>query len=248
MKIQLLKDLVYPHKENLTTVKQWDGYAKEHGLPSSQVLIYNFGTWTEVKKSFSLSKVRRSSYTTDELKKIALEHKEHFCSLLKWDVYARKHGYPVSATYIKAFGSWSNSKKQIGITPEIKKSDTYSKEDIKSILKQHANNYLNRRQWDEYAKENKLPTYKTLKKHFEYDEILEIVNKKKTFNLTKEDLIQIAKDHKDKFVYASVTQWSNYAADKELPSSHKFINMFGSWRKAKNKVILSLDPEEIPKK
>ncbi|QCJ45503.1 hypothetical protein FAY30_26555 (plasmid) [Bacillus sp. S3] len=234
-----IKKLIRPHKNKLTTAKEWDVYAKEHELPSSFNLIYIFGSWNETKKTFNLSG-QKASYTFAELKQIATEHKEYMRSKPTWDQYSKEKGLPASATFIKAFGKWSELKQFIGLSGEKRKSDIYSKEHIKSILNEHAAEYQSRQQWDVYAKENKLPTYKTIKKHFTYDEILEIVGKKKTFNFTKSDLIKIALEHKDIFLKASMTVWDEYASEQRLPSSHTFFSSFGSWRIAKHEVHLKM--------
>lgn len=234
-----VKKIIRPHKKNLTTAKEWDVYAKEHKLPSSFNLIYIFGSWNETKKAFNLSG-QKASYTFDELKQIATKHMEYMKSKTVWDQYSKENGLPASATFIKAFGKWSELKNYIGLTSEKRKSDLYSKEQIKSILTEHATQYVNRQQWDIYAKEHKLPTYKTIKKHFDYDEILVIVGKPKTINFTKKDLLKIALEHKDVFLKSSMTTWDGYASKHKLPSSHTFFSGFGSWRNAKNEVHLKI--------
>lgn len=227
-----IKLLLKPHKNHLTTAKEWDVYAKEHKLPSSFNLIYIFGSWNETKKAFNLSG-QKASYTIDELKEIAIKNKEFMKSKGTWDQYSKEKGLPASATFIKAFGKWSELKNFIGLGGEKRKSDLYSKEQIHRILKEHAAHYVNRKQWDLYAKEHRLPTYKTIKKHFDYDEILEIVGRPKSTNFTHNELIQIAVKHKEVFLNSSMTAWDEYASENKLPSSHTFFSNFGSWRKAK---------------
>jgi hypothetical protein len=237
MGIEELIKLLQPHKEKLTTVKEWDVYAKEYRLPSSFNLIYQFESWTNVKKALGLT-AKKASYSLEELQNIAKKHKKFMQSKQQWDKYSKENGLPASATFIKAYGKWSTLKEQIGLGNEKRKRDLYSKDDIKMILKKHAEHYLNRKQWDEYAKEKKLPTYKTIKKHFEYDEILQIVGKSKNIHLTKEDLIQIALQHTDIFLTSSMSKWDLYAKEQKLPSSYAFFNHFGSWQRAKYEIRL----------
>lgn len=239
MGIDELKELIQPHKEMVTTVKEWDVYAKKHGLPSSTKLIYQFKSWTNVKNELGLV-AKKASYTLEELEQIAKTHKNYMQSKPMWDKYSKENGLPASATFINAYKKWSNLKEQIGLGNIKIKRESYRKDDIKTILKEHAGQYLNREQWDEYAKEKKLPTYKTIKKHFEYNEILQIVGKSKKILLTKEELIQIALQHSDVFLTSSMSKWNEYAKKQSLPSSYTFFNHFGSWQRAKHEIRLKL--------
>lgn len=235
MRKKELLDLLDLHKKNLTTVKQWDEYAKSEGLPPAVTIIYHFGSWTNVKRELGLTPIKRN-YSYNELEQIAIKHKEHFYRKSIWDVYSKKHGLPASATFIKAFGSWIKVKEHIGVNTDKRKDDLYTKEDIKNILEKHAENFVNRKQWDEYVKEKRLPTYKTIKKHFDYEEILKIVGKKKPAPLTKEELIKIALKHEEQFLGSSMAKWDVYADSYGLPSSYIFFKSFGSWKKAKYEI------------
>lgn len=230
---ELIKKLE-EHKDHITTVKEWDDYAKENNLPPSVTLIYKFGTWNSLKSALKVPIISRT-YNEEELKNIALAHKEYMISKKVWDSYYKESGLPSSSTFIKRFGQWNNIKKIIGFSTERRRSDLYSKEEIRNILKEHAENFENRKQWDEYAKTHRLPTYKTIKKHFEYEEILEIVNKRKTFNYTKEDLLRVAREH-EIFLTSSMKIWDSYASENNLPSSYAFLRKFGTWRKAKHDI------------
>jgi hypothetical protein len=237
MNSQMLLEKLKHHKEFITTVKEWDVYAKEHNLPPSVNLIYHFDSWSNVKKALGLS-ILNKTYTFSDLEKIAYKHKKYFLRKRIWDRYSKEHELPSSSTFIKAFGSWQKVKEHIGLANEKRKNDLYSKEDIKKTLKKHAKNYINRKQWDEYAKEHKLPTYKTIKKHFEYEEILSIVNKIKPTPITKVELIKIALEHQDHFLSSSSRIWDVYATENKLPSSNKYLKVFGSWNKAKSEVSM----------
>ncbi|MEI2356258.1 hypothetical protein [Mesobacillus zeae] len=235
---QLLEKLK-THKKFITSVMKWDVYAMENGLPNSKNLIYKFGSWTNLKKALDLS-ARKSAYTFEELEEILMEHKDFLRSKNVWDQHSKLNKLPASATLVKNFGKWSDLKKHFGLDNEKRKSDLYSKQDIELILKEHSDNYVNRTQWDIYAKENKLPTYKTIKKHFEYDEILKLVGKPKKFNFTEAYLIRVAKENEAVFFSASMNSWNAYAAPKGLPSSHTYLRKFDSWRKAKHIIKLKL--------
>lgn len=230
-------EIIKPHKAQITTVKEWDIYAKQHNLPPSITIIYHFKSWNNVKKALGIP-ILNKTYTFSELEEIAIKHKEHFQRKTLWDQYSKEHRLPASGTYINAFGSWKKVKEHIGLGNEKRKNDLYSKEDIKRILTEHAKNFINRKQWDEYAKEKRLPTYKTLKKHFDYDEILSIVKKEKQAPLTRNDLLRIALEHKEKFLAFSMKKWDIYASENHLPLSNTFFKAFGSWQKAKGEVAI----------
>lgn len=233
---ELIKQ-VKPHLSYITTVKEWDDYAEKHNLPSSMVLIRTFGSWNKFKKALQLP-IKNSAYSRSQLEQIARQYKEHFSRKAKWDDFSRKHGLPSSMTYINTFGSWNRVKEFLGIQNEKKKADIYSKEDIYAILRQHAEHYESRKQWDEYAKEHKLPTYKTIRKHYEYEEILNIVGKepKEIVKYTKEDLFEIACEHRHIFMNASYRFWNKYASTNKLPSAYRYYREFGTWKKAKEEV------------
>lgn len=240
MNTKQLIELLKPHKNYLTTVKKWDEYAKEHGLPPSVTLIYHFESWNNVKNTFNLP-VRSRNLSKSDLEKIALQYKPYFERKSIWDEYSKKHSLPTSSTFIKVFGSWTNVKVFVGVNSEKKKRDLYSKEDIRKILMKHAKNYESRKQWDEYAKEHRLPTYKTIKKHFEYDEILDIVQKEQRRTPWKIDkLMKVVKKHKQVFLDSSYSQWNEYAKINQLPSSFVFHNAFGSWNAAKTEIAMRL--------
>lgn len=227
------------HKKHITTVKEWERYSKKNDLPSSVSLIYHFRSWNELKKALNLPVFSVAAYDDEDLKKIALEHKNHLATKRKWDAYYKERGLPSSSTLLKVFGTWNNLKEFVGLSTENLRSDQYSKGDIEKILIKHADNFLNRQQWDIYAKEHRLPTYKTIKKHFSYDQILGLVNQRKKINFTKEDLIKIAKEH-NIFLSSTMKSWDKYASENRLPSSHTFLKKFGSWRNAKHDIMLKI--------
>jgi hypothetical protein len=236
MDSELIKILT-PHKEFLSTTTKWDDYAKEHELPSSANLIYQFGTWNQLKKLLGLT-TQNQSYSLKELEEIALKHKEKFTTIKEWDTHVKEQSLPSAMTYIKAFESWRKAQSTFGITNEKKRKDKYSKDEIRTILIEQSQNFTNRKQWDEYAKEHKLPTFKTIKKYYSYDEILELVGKNKTFNLTTDDLAKIAWKHKGEFFSMSMSEWNTFASDNDLPSSDSFSRHFGSWKKARHDIVV----------
>lgn len=238
-KEKLLQD-IKEHKQELTSVIHWDGYAKEHNLPSSGELIHLFGSWNAVKSSLSLPVFKRG-YTEKELLEIAISHKDKFKSKSLWNEYYKKNNLPSPNTYINVFGSWKAIQQKLGIDGKERK-DIYSKTELIGVLKKHKDYYVNRKQWDIYAKENRLPTYKTILKHLNHDEILFITGKQKVYNNTEEELISIAINHFEHFT--SMKAWNDYASELKLPTAYTYIRRFGTWNKAKHKVRLRYFEEE----
>ncbi|QXE03602.1 hypothetical protein [Terribacillus sp. DMT04] len=213
------------------TVRDWNASAKELDLPSSSTIINEFGSWKDFKGACGVS--LEYGYTYNDLLGIAQLHKEHLTSRRKWDDFASKNSLPRSQIFIDKFSSWNNLKHELNLPILTKRSDLYTKEDIVRILKQHGANLESRQQWDVYAHDNNLPAYKTLRKHFTWEEILKLANRNKISHLTRDDLIEISIKHYKVFSSASIAAWNKYARDNKVPSSYSFIRNFGSWKKAK---------------
>lgn len=162
----------------LTSRSDWDRYAKENGLPSSYQLIKSIGSWRKVKEQLGVNTRRRVIANKSEMTELLCKHKDHFTTVLIWDEYAEKEELPSSRTIINHFGSWKQAQETIGVrtTPRhIPKS--YNKEGIIELLKNHPNSYVNQLQWNEYAKLNSLPSYKTIRKHLTFDEFIKHTKK-----------------------------------------------------------------------
>lgn len=237
-----LFQLIEPYKEKLTTPKEWDDFAIKHNLPPSAILVEKSGTWNQLKKSLGLKVYKR--YTKEQLEQIALKNKAYMKSKPVWDKYSKEQGLPSSQTFINAFGGkWDNVKDYLSIKTVLRQ-DVYSKSEIESILKEHGTNYESRNQWDEYAKENNLPTFKTIRKHFTYDEMMTTMGKKKHW-LDDEDLYRVAIKHKEVFLTKSMAKWDEYAKEHDLPKSNTYHKRFGSWKKAKTAVIKRMSKSTV---
>ncbi|MCM3216731.1 hypothetical protein M3612_19790 [Niallia taxi] len=162
-------------------------------------------------------------------------HIDHIEKSTSWSKFYRDNKLPSTQTYLSVFGTWENLRKELGLIVK-KKRDVISKETIKDILKKHGNAFQTRKQWDEYAQEHKLPTYKTILKHFTYEEILGFAGKLKQRNFSKEELISLALKHRQSFISSSMTKWDEYAKEHILPSSRQFNWVFGSWSEAKHEI------------
>ncbi|NRD81009.1 hypothetical protein HPT25_27190 [Bacillus sp. BRMEA1] len=226
-KKQLLK-----HKEHITTVRNWDVYAREHGLPSSHLLITAFESWKKVKEEIGIKEVDREK----ELINIASNHKNHFTTVNNWNNYAREHNLPNAFTYISHFDSWNSAKEKLNLSPTSPyPSKEEKKEEMIAVLKEHGSQYIDRTEWDKYAKTHNLPTYKTIRNYLTFEEVKAIIPKEIKYNYSKQELIQIARAHFEHF--SSMGKWNQYAKENGLPNATTFYRKFGTWKQAKIEVF-----------
>lgn len=192
------------------------------------------------KEKVDTNKGRKTIYTIGILIDIGKEHIEHVTSKRKWNAYAKEHNLPSAQTIENYFETWNSFKQELNIDTSIVISKpTISKKEIEQVLKEHGHNIETRSQWDEYAKENNLPSYKTLKKHFTWEEVLSFANKQA--RLTNDYLLEIAFKHKDVFFPSSQRKWNEYAQKLKLPSYNAYVRAFGSWKKSKVELILWIE-------
>lgn len=173
-------------------------------------------------------------YSNQELLQNVKEHKHAVTNVRSWDRYARKHHLPSSSTLIKNFGSWNKVKKELHLKTDDKRESRYSKNTILAILKRHKDHFTNQEQWNVYAKDNGLPSYTTIKRYVDYDEITEIRGRYGNQKYSEKHLIKVARAHIKHFT--TMQKWDNYAKDNGLPSSHTYIRKFNGWRNAKQRV------------
>ena len=234
---QEILELLENHKSHISTAKEWDTYAKINELPSSFELIHHFGKWNTVKEYLKLEPVKQF-YGKDTLIDIAKKHSNYFTSQRKWNEYARVNKLPLAITYIKAFGKWNNIKEQLDLPPSpIVAPKGYTKDEVTMVVREHGVYMESRQKWDEYVKGKDLPTYKTLKKHYEWDELLELAGKDIKKQYTRQNLIDVAIKHYEVFASASRTEWTEYAREHSLPSAQTYYREFGSWKTAKIDVL-----------
>lgn len=162
-------------------------------------------------------------------------HLEHIEKSTSWSKFYRDNKLPSTQTYLAIFGTWDKLRKELNLDVK-KKKDIISKNEIEAILKIHGKEFKSRKQWDEYAHEHKLPTYKTILKHFTYEEILDFAGKPKKRNFSKEELISLALEHRESFIGLSMTKWDEYAKEHQLPTARQYNWLFGSWSIAKQEI------------
>lgn len=139
--IQIIKE----HKDQFTSKADWNEYAKEKGLPHYETFWYNNIFWNDI---LNIAGKPSKVYSSEELLRIAEEHRDYFISRKVWDEFAKKHDLPNSYQYIKAFGNWIDVKNRV-----LKKSN----DDLLRIAKEHNLISFSRKEWDAYAKKHNLP-------------------------------------------------------------------------------------------
>jgi hypothetical protein len=221
-------------REHLISPLEWEKLRNKTSqpLPTVEEILAVLPNWKTILEHFELKPKR--NYTEHELLEIVEHYKEHLTSARQWNVFADKLNLPKSITLIKRFGSWSTLKQLFNL-PESSYapiSSTYSKNEVIQALKEHGKHYTNRQEWDSYAKEHSLPTYKTIRNYLTYDEMKSFVKSK---NYSKKELIDIALKHREYFT--TVKKWNEHAKEHDLPSSVTYHRHFGSWKKAKFSVF-----------
>lgn len=153
-KKELLK-IAKNHSKYFTTYSKWNEYASKHGLPVSTTFLTHFDSWNDVKNCLNIpvSSPNWRKYSKEEIIKIIKEHKEHFTSKLKWDEYSKENKLPDYRT-IRNYFSWEEVQKMAN----VKVKHNYSHEELLKIARNHAPYFTTMKRWDEYAKENSLPS------------------------------------------------------------------------------------------
>lgn len=143
-------EMLKPHKEFITSAREWNAYRKENGLPHSQTLIGKFGSWNAVKEAVGISKLnaghRPIKYDKAMVEHVLKEHGQHLTSKLAWDRYANEHNLP---HYTIIFERLSDE--------EVFELSKYRRIYTKEIISQTVKNYYpgtppSYREWQHLAK------------------------------------------------------------------------------------------------
>ncbi|MFD1736288.1 hypothetical protein ACFSCX_06875 [Bacillus salitolerans] len=216
---------IQPHKEHLTSVRAWDLYAKEHGLVSSRALIYHFKSFNYLKELLGLT-IQESQYDKEHLLALVREHKDALTTISMWDAYAKDNALPSASTLISRFENWNTLKTLVNVPPSKSVANTlYSKESVTHLLNEHGKHYQNQVQWDKYASENGLPSYRTIRTLFSWDEFKKVAKFKTRYDYTQEELLHIAQKHGNHFT--SAKNWNEYAKKHRLPSASTYARKIG---------------------
>ncbi|WP_066418239.1 hypothetical protein [Sutcliffiella cohnii] len=231
-----LVDKLLPHSKHITTVRDWDNYAREHSLPSSTKIIKMFNTWNEFKNNLMID-TNKQPYTSSELLKIAEKHKKYLTTYQSWNEYAKKNGLPVSTTFLAHFKcSWNEFKRKLAIPISSPNWSKYSREEIEEVIQNHSQQFSSKLNWDSYSKKNNLPDYRTIKNFFTWEEVQRKANVKINKIYNEEELLAIAKEHSIHFT--TMKKWNEYAKEKGLPSAIVFYRKLGAWNSIKAKLHL----------
>lgn len=158
-----LLTLLTPYKANLTSVKAWNEFSKQHNLPHSATLIKNFGSWNQVKEALSLdqSKAQRPvKYSAEELLILLDRYHEKFTTINDWNAFASENELPSYPTFERYLGR-EEIERKTGLVLN------WDEKKLKSVIKEHfPDKAPTISQWNAIAKEYSLPTHMTIVRHF----------------------------------------------------------------------------------
>lgn len=119
----------------------------------------------------------------------------------------------------------------------------YSKEYLIQVAQEHRTHFYSHKHWRIYAREHQLPSvdafirrFGTWKKAKIQAGIEEEPNKKPSVN--KEEFLSILKDHLQEITTQS--NWDDYAAENQLPTSKTITNVLGKWTEVKTMLDLTV--------
>jgi hypothetical protein len=157
----------------------------------------------------------------------------------EWNQYAEVHSLPKSWQILYIFGSWNQMKQELqASSSDIKyQARSMSNEELLQIAKKHQEYFTTEENWNEYAKKHQLPswlTYKTRFKRISHVKQLLGLPHRHAYHvgLTKEDIINIIKEHAALIKDCSAATFAQYLKEHHLPSFHHFRKHF-NWRKIK---------------
>ncbi|WP_026801298.1 hypothetical protein [Pontibacillus halophilus] len=224
----MLLRITKPHIQHVTTVKEWDEYARANDLPTSRILGHTFGSWNEFKESLGIpAKSREGSpnkvYDQKKLINIIKEHSDFFTSKSVWNEYARKNQLPVYEVFYYHKFKWKDIQEIAGVP-----YSAYTDEELLQLANEYKEYLTSREEWDEFAKENGYP--KSVTFHRRFGGWFKF--KKRLFGRTKEDLLKIAREHEHAFT--TKKEWDEYSQAHHLPKSQEYYRTFGNWNKVKS--------------
>lgn len=151
------------------SAEKWKEYAKINGLPSTNTYITNFGSWTNAQLLVGVDQKKVKSYVNrydkEFLIKVAKENISYFINTSEWDRFATTNNLPNQYVFIRVFGSMAEAKKAIGII-EFPTRKSYTKEELIQIALEHISYFTTQTAWDNFARENNLPRYRSFANAF----------------------------------------------------------------------------------
>lgn len=230
---ETLIKVMQEHKEHLITQETWKAYATEHQLPSVNTLAKHFGSFNAAKQVVSAKKIQKRVFSKEELIEVAQKHRDVFHTT-HWNFYASTHQLPTETAYNNHFGHFKNLQKELGIVDGDFNKQTYKL--INETIKKKQNLLLSmiqqneilveqlalkwrfldsKKTWEDFANENKYPSYV---------ELLAIFSTKSQLKQTL--FLYIALKHKD---YFNNKEWNHHSSLNNLPNKMNYYNLFSSW-------------------
>ena len=234
-------------KENGATVLDFSKYAKSHNIPSFTTLIGKFKSVKNLREKAGFEKIstKKSRYSEEELIQMYIKfskklEKEHGASALDFNNYAKLNNIPSFTTFMTRFKLIKILREKAGFK-EIKKKSRYSEEEliqtyVKVSEELKKENGVSGKEYIEYEKSHKIPSFTTLMAKFKS---IKILRKKagfegkraKKYNFSEEELIQIyievSKELK-KENGASGLGFNKYAKSHDIPPYSTLMTKFKS--------------------
>ena len=241
-------------KENGATVLDFSKYAKSHNIPSFTTLIGKFKSVKNLREKAGFEKIstKKSRYSEEELIQMYIKfskklEKEHGASALDFNNYAKLNNIPSFTTFMTRFKLIKILREKAGFK-EIKKKSRYSEEEliqtyVKVSEELKKENGVSGKEYIEYEKSHKIPSFTTLMAKFKS---IKILRRKAGFEEVRirkgrysgEELIQMyIKFSKEmgKENGASALDFYEYAKSHNMPSYAHIIRKFKSIKILKEK-------------
>lgn len=165
-----LINIAKEYEEHFTTFRAWDSFAKHNGLPRSITYKKRFGTWNEAKQAANISyQDKGRTYSKQEIIELIKKHEDIFTSSNiqeKWNEFRKGKELPSYQTII-SYISYAEIRKLFKTTDYQKNRHlSNNKQVLLDIAIKHHKYFKQKRKWDEYAKENQLPSSNVYIYHF----------------------------------------------------------------------------------
>ncbi|MFJ7890510.1 hypothetical protein ACIQYL_20835 [Lysinibacillus xylanilyticus] len=258
----------YTH-QSFSSKQAWDSHVmnlKRTILPTSHEIFDELGLsnwddvialakarYNELEKEFNtIDNNKINTYLTNEIAKFTVlkqirPYREFFSKSTIYynecvdELYKQENIKLMKAHgLIRIFGTWNAIKKALDIKEAgVGIGEKYNKEYLIDVVKEHGQHFSTPT-WEEYAKENELPSLLTIVKHVPKDILLKYT--KYTFKYSTDDLIQLAISHRNTFIL-SIRKWNAYAKENALPTKQTYINQLGTERHNQIVHLLKEEPD-----
>lgn len=155
--------IISKHKQALTSVGEWNQYAKKYSLPHSQTLIQRLGSWNIIKERLNIQineQHRPRKYGEKELLEILENHGNAYTNIHSWNTYARQHKLPTHGVFERYLGL-----ERLEELTDFKSE--YTKKDLKKVILEYfPEKPPTVNEWKIVSRDKKLPSFTTIIRRF----------------------------------------------------------------------------------